>query len=146
MVDLEFEWCKLPALAIALAGTALGHSWVGFFYEFDWLNWLRLWVPVLSQAELIITTMFTFGTFRKWCFLNWKDLKKFVIFVWYRMIFLICFFNLAVKHIMGHLLGLEKVGWFNNENCWACHPSFQLRSKLISKQDRRYSDPKARNG
>ena len=31
---------------------------VWFFYEFELLNWLRLWV--LSQAETIITTVFTF--------------------------------------------------------------------------------------
>ena len=30
---------------------------VGFFYEFDWLTWLRLWV--LSQAETIIATLLT---------------------------------------------------------------------------------------
>ena len=30
----------------------------GFFCEFEWVTWLRLWV--LSQAETIITTLFTF--------------------------------------------------------------------------------------
>ena len=28
----------------------------------------------------------------------------------YRMIFVVVFFNVAVKHILGHLQGLEKVG------------------------------------
>ena len=32
---------------------------LGFFYEFEWLTWLRLWV--LSQVETIITTVLTFG-------------------------------------------------------------------------------------
>ena len=36
---------------------------IGFFYEFDWLIWLRL--LVLSQAESIIG-MLTFG--KTWCF------------------------------------------------------------------------------
>ena len=39
-----------------------GSPWVGFFYETDWLTWLRLWV--LSQAEKIFITMLT----------NWSDI------------------------------------------------------------------------
>ena len=40
-----------------------------FFYESDWLTWLQLWV--LSQAEIIITAVFTLEklcTFTKWQF------------------------------------------------------------------------------
>ena len=31
---------------------AVGQAQVGIFYEFDWLNWLRLWI--LSKAEILL--------------------------------------------------------------------------------------------
>ena len=45
----------------------------------------------------------------------------------YRMTFVV------VKHILGHLQGLKKVGWFHYENCRGIGPTFWSKSKQKSK-------------
>ena len=46
---------------------AVGQAQVGNFYEFDWLNWLRLWT--LSKAEFLVAKSLRFFKTSKWTFM-----------------------------------------------------------------------------
>ena len=65
-IKLELGLETIYQISGQLILLGLAFTEVGFFYKNKRLTWLRLWV--LSQTETIITTLFTFGTFRKWYF------------------------------------------------------------------------------
>ena len=69
MANITFLWLKIRVSHPHIKGMVnkrrqcfrpilllINPARVGFFYEFDWLKWMRLWA--LSQAETIITGNF----------------------------------------------------------------------------------------
>ena len=54
---------------------------------------------------------------------------------------LLCFFNVAVKCILGRLQDIDKYGWFQYRYCRAIHPSFRSSKKQESKQTFQNSTP-----
>ena len=70
LVELKFAFhvhCALCASFAALVNQQPSSKGC-FFYESDWLTWLRLWV--LSQTETIITIVVTLE--KLWAFTKWQ--------------------------------------------------------------------------
>ena len=75
-----WKWFKKMLMKSNLKHPVMELMQVRFFYENEWLNWLKLWV--LSYAETIITTVLPFGTIRKWFdfFLKMANSEVYILF------------------------------------------------------------------